>query len=139
MTANSYNYQFPKTKEREVLSIYGQVLIGAAGAVTSYQGVGVTSVVKDTGDGDYLITLDDKYDTLLHASFMSSDDADTAIGIFQLQDSWADIQTAIKAGTAIPFTCKSDGTTAANPADGEAISFRLDVRRTPTTPSTRVQ
>lgn len=54
--------------EQGLVHLYLKVVVGASGAVTSFEGKGVKSVVKESAAGRYTITLEDSYPEILHVS-----------------------------------------------------------------------
>ena len=63
--------------EADHVSLWCEINIGAAGAVSSSSGLGIASVVKETAAGQYTITLTDSYNKLLWASVALLDDTDS--------------------------------------------------------------
>ena len=61
------NYNRKQALEREVKEIYAEVAIAGSGAPTLTRGTGVASVTRDSA-GVYVLTLQDKYTRLMHAS-----------------------------------------------------------------------
>lgn len=56
--------------EQGLVHLYLKVTVGASGAVSSFSGKGVLSVVKESAAGRYTITLEDSYPEILHASVL---------------------------------------------------------------------
>ena len=67
MANRSYN-QAQYTAERAPVSLYGTIAIGAAGAVGTVKGYGISSVVKEATAGQYTIVLEDKFQRCLSVS-----------------------------------------------------------------------
>jgi hypothetical protein len=63
--------------ECDNISLWCEINIGAAGAVSSSSGLGIASVVKESAAGQYTITLSDSYNKLLWASVALLDDTDS--------------------------------------------------------------
>ena len=51
--------------EHDTIKLYGQCAIGAAGAVSSIEGTGVSTITKESATGAYSVTLEDKYNKFL--------------------------------------------------------------------------
>ena len=51
--------------EGDVVSLFGRCTIGAAGAVSSIEGTGISTITKESGTGEYSITLEDNYNKFL--------------------------------------------------------------------------
>lgn len=51
--------------DKGIAHVYGIYTIGAAGAIASFSGLGITSVTKLTNPGEYRITLQDNYMSLM--------------------------------------------------------------------------
>lgn len=69
--------------EQGVVQLFAKIVIGAAGAVTSSTGKGVTSIVKTAAKtGRYTLTLNDRYtgSAVLHSSVGLTGKADAAPG-----------------------------------------------------------
>lgn len=67
--ANRLYQQFHQSLDHGVVSIYGYVTLGAAGAVSAFKGLGVSNVVK-TATGVYTVTIADSFPAFLGASTM---------------------------------------------------------------------
>lgn len=111
-----------------VVELYCAITVGASGAVASYSGKGVASVVKETSAGQYTITLTDRYPALLWPGATLLDDSDsaaTAVGIgsrFQA----AAVSSATPTVT-VQMYALDDGADA-NPADGAVIYVCLKLK-----------
>lgn len=68
------------TQEREINleKIYLKLVIGAAGAVTSFSGEGISNVEKEVTDGQYTVTFSDAgaYESLIYANAIQLDAAE---------------------------------------------------------------
>ena len=51
--------------DKGMVHVFGNFTTGAAGAIASFGGLGITSVTKLTNPGEYRITLQDTYQSLL--------------------------------------------------------------------------
>lgn len=109
--------------EKEVKTVFAKISIGAAGAPTLVKpgSLGVASVAL-SATGDYLITLEDLYPTLLgvEALALSSTAADIT---FQVK-----AEAVATAKTISIFT--KTGASATNPASGTVILLTLHLKNT---------
>lgn len=123
--------QFQYTYEKDSVTVYGSVLFGATGAVTSYLGGGVTSVTKVAATtGQYLITFDDQFCRFLMANFCVVNDALTAISQVQLLQEASTLQADVTANKSFIMAVADDAGAAVDPEDGAAIYFQIVFRRT---------
>lgn len=120
--------------EADTVSLYGSFNVGSSGAVASFAGGGIASVVKESTAGQYTITLTDKYSRFLEFAAMQCDDAVSQVASIQLLEDPATLQSSIKSGGAFTIQClaiESDATPqliAANPADGALVMFKVVMR-----------
>ena len=108
--------------EHRIVDNYCSILFGASGAVTSFDGKGIASVVKD-GTGEYTITFTDRYPGFMGASF-SFADSETAA-------SWACIesQAVDSAAPSMSFRTNSGATgEKADPADGSTLYVQCKLK-----------
>lgn len=88
--------------EKQVASVFGRLVIGAAGAVTTHAGsMGISSIVKESGDGLYTVTLEDAFDKLLMVSNTMNSNAAGGSGVssVEIANDPATIADDIKAKT----------------------------------------
>ncbi len=110
--------------DKEVKALFGKVVFGAVGAVSSQTSYGFT--VTRTGTGAYTITLADKYKELLAPRF--------TIGHATEVDTQVQLVTDLSAaGTVITVLHKSGGA-AADPASGSFLFIALMLKNTNQTP-----
>ena len=117
MTARSYyKQQFQYSIENGVTTLYCKVLIGAAGAVTSYKGLGVSAVTLN-GTGDYTLTLDRKYKALLGLN----------LGVVQAtaQGLIVSVKTDSVASAGTLNVITSVGSTATAPSSATTLAFEI--------------
>lgn len=116
--ANRRFYQFHGALEPGIVALYLEVAIGATGAPTLTYGKGVTSIARTT-NGEYLITLADKYNRLL--AFNPIMESTTGEDItFQVDAS------AVASGTVAFFTNTAD--TPTDPTSGDKIYIELKLK-----------
>lgn len=107
--------------EREVKELFADVAIGATGAPTLTTGLGVASVTRDSA-GVYDITLEDKYNSLLHVS------------VIQLEATAEDLTFQVESEDVadtkvVRIQCKA-ADTETDPSDGSRLLIKLDLKNT---------
>lgn len=114
--------------EVNVCELFGQLVIGSSGAVTSNSGKGIGTIVKESAAGQYTIPLSQGYNSLLFASFtlLSTTDGAQTIGTaFRLNSEDVDHLTAPK----IVLQCSDTATGAdANLTSGDIVYFRITLK-----------
>ena len=109
--------------DREVKLLFGYVLFGASGAVTSVDALGFTVTKVAATTGRYTITLSDKYSSLLGIHFALYN-AGTAKG-----EQW-EVRTLLTGGNTITVEHVNDAGAAADVASGDGTFFTLVLRNT---------
>lgn len=114
------NFNRKQALDKEVKELFADIAIGASGAPTLSRGLGVASVAK-TATGVYTITLQDKYNRLMHAS--------ASIMSASAEDAHAQLQSEDVDGakTIVIRTQKAD-LTLVNPASGDRILVQINVK-----------
>lgn len=109
--------------EKEVKVIYARIDIGGTGAPTldTTNSKGVASVSR-TAAGDYTITLEDKYQALMHCSAQLVKAADEDLTIHVSSETVASTKTVL-------LTCLA-ATTATDPSSGSVLLVKLDLKNT---------
>lgn len=118
--------------EIDVVTLYGSITIGAAGAVSSSTGKGIASVAL-TGTGGYIVTLSDTYNAFLYADIQtlhSTDSDATTVGIHGRINAQA-VNTTTPTVTFQMFA--GDDGADANPASGAVLYFQIVVRNSSVT------
>lgn len=128
ITSRMYNKNV-QSLEVDVVKLSGSFLVGAAGAVSSSQGGGIESVVKEATAGQYTIQLSDRFQRLLMAQFKNVKATVSTVAAIQVLESGATFQADIKSDGAITIQCLDFAGAAVNPASGEAILFALELRQ----------
>ena len=132
--ANRYLNQYQYTFEKDTVTLYGEINIGASGAVSSIAGGGISGVVKETAAGLYSVTLSDFYQRLLFVDALIVDDAITQVVSYQILEDPAALQTDFKGDKTfrIQFFGATNASTttqiAANPASGAQIKLKIVCR-----------
>lgn len=114
--------------ETELVKLYGSITVGAAGAVTSFQGGGIESVTKETAAGNYTIKLKHQYDRLLFVDVKPVKATVSDVAAVQLLKAPADLQDDFKAGGVVIQLLDAAGA-AVNAASGEVVLFEITARR----------
>lgn len=125
--ANRRLYQFQYSFERDLVQMYCQVAIGAAGVPTISNNKGIKSIVRNSA-GDYTINLMDNYNLLMdiNASVQNA----TGIPVAPL--------TGIKANSVSSATAPSvevvfsTGGVATDPANGDKLFISIVCRNSST-------
>jgi len=116
-------FQRVQSLSREVKILHAKVAIGASGAPTldTDLSVGVASVVRDSA-GVYVVTLDDKYNALLHVDVMqvaaSAEDL-----TFQVESE------AVATAKTVQIQAKA-AAVETDPSDGSVLLLRLELKNT---------
>ena len=110
--ANRTFGQFQGALEKGVVMLFGQFTIGAAGAVSAYSGMGITSITKLADTGEYRVTLQDNYNSLLQANMTREVASGTSANYGHL------IQVATVASGIIEFRFVDGSGVAAVPPSG---------------------
>lgn len=127
--ANRTLAQFQYSFEKDLVTIHGQVLIGAAGAVTSYQGGGVSAVTKVAATtGQYDIVLEDKYSKFMGAEFTLALASLVNVASVQVFQAPATMQADIIASKTVRIAVADFAGAAVDPTSGTLIQFKLVFR-----------
>lgn len=118
------------TLEYDTVTLFGNVVIGASGAVASYSGGGIASVAKEATAGQYTITLADKYSRVLHVDAKVYGAALSGATTCQLLMDPATMQADVAGNKEIVIQCADEAGVAVNPAEDEAIMLKLVLRNT---------
>jgi hypothetical protein len=132
--ANRNFYSNSHALEVDNVSLWCEVNIGAAGAVSSSSGLGIASVTKESADGKYTIRLSDSYNKLLHANVMVLDDTNsdpTTVAIAGRIFS-EDVDHATAPNIVIQGIALDDGA-AANFASGAKLLVKIELRNSSVT------
>jgi hypothetical protein len=123
--ANRWFEQFAYSLVKGKVFLYGKVTIGAAGAPTlvSANSKGISSIVRNSA-GKYTITLQDKYNRLLHIKPVIVLGAGTPAAPFNFVVS----ESVASAKTIVIQFLAVDGTTATDPASGEEVRFEIQLK-----------
>lgn len=128
ITSRNY-YRNYNSLEVDVVNIFGQFNIGAAGAVSGFQGGGIKSVVKEATAGQYTITLTDLFARILMPKFQSMAQGVSLVAQIQLFEVPGTFQADVKADGTITIQCLDFAGAAVNPASGESIFIDIKARQ----------
>lgn len=114
-------YNRAQNLEKEVKSLFVDIAIGATGAPTLTRGRGVASVSR-TSAGLYLITLEDKYNRLMH------------VDVKQIVSTAQDLTIQLKSedvsnAKTIEVQCLA-AAIATDPSSGSRLLVRIDLKNT---------
>jgi len=120
--ASSYHFKNHQAKETNVTELFLRADIGATGAVTidSAASKGIASIVRDA-TGDYTITLDEPYNSLLMVDIMVLEADDTDITHQVISQAVSNATPTVKVG----FHAAA---TPIDPPDGSDIYVRITVK-----------
>ncbi len=111
--------------ERELCFLFAALVVGAAGAVSSFKGLGFKSATKEAGDGKYTIELDDSYFKILKAGGTLVASALSGVASIEIIGTPATFQDDFKGSKTFVIQCLDAAGAAVNPASGTLI--QLDV------------
>lgn len=114
------NFNRFQALEKEVKALYADVAIGATGAPTLTEGLGVASVVRDSA-GVYIITLQDKYNRLMQVSAVQLAAAAEELTI-QLE------AEAVATSKTVTIRCIDAAAAETDPSNGSRLLIRIDVK-----------
>lgn len=114
--------------ERELVKLFGSVVIAAAGAVHLVKGMGIKGVTKEIADGQYTIELEDAYKRYMfgNANFVSA--AGSGVAKVEVLANPANFQKDFTTNKTIVIQCFDFAGAAVNPAAGSVLSFDAWVR-----------
>ena len=124
--ANRFLQQFMHSFEHKPVKIFGSILVGGSGAVTSFTGNGVTSVTKESGAGTYTILLNDAYSAFLGVNVVHEVATAEELVIQLISHNVAAASKTVVIG------CSTSGTLA-NPASGTILYFEITLRNSSVT------
>lgn len=127
---DAYLYKNSMSYEADTVKIYGSIVVGAAGAVTSFAGGGISGVVKETAAGQYSITLADRLNRLLFVSGMVVQGAISTVAQLQVLEDPATLQTDVKADRTFKVQLVNASLLAVDLASGAELKLEITVRRT---------
>lgn len=122
MANRRFRSQFRFGMEAMVVELFANISIGAAGAPTLNQSAskGVASVVRDSA-GQYTITLQDKYNSLLHMNVLQDSGTSAPAAPFVVLEA-----ESVSSNKQLTIQCRAvDNSTATDPASGESMLVKI--------------
>lgn len=116
--------------EADLVELFGSISIGASGAVSNFAGGNISNVVKESADGQYSITLSEKYERLLFIDatpVIAS--AQSGIATVEVLEAPASLQSDFKADRTFKIQLYDETLAAANAASGTQLLLKITVRR----------
>jgi hypothetical protein len=126
---NRYMSQFQYTLEKDTVTLFGSVVIGAAGAVQTVKGGGIAGVVK-SGTGLYEIEFEDSWSRLLHSNAGIVSASAPNIASIYIKEDPSTLQADVQADKKYKFETLDFAGAAANPSSGTVISIIVVFRKT---------
>jgi hypothetical protein len=122
------SYQQPLGSiEVNMVELYGSILVGASGAVTSF--TGAATVVKNATAGNYTITLDDRFYKLFSVRALATGPAATGVvPSAELVVTPATKQASFQTSGAVTIQFYDYAGVAANLTSGSEVTFSITVR-----------
>lgn len=128
--ANRRLFQFRYSYDRDMVEIWGSATIGSSGAVSSYSGTGISSIVKESTAGQYTINLVDSFNSLkMVSSLVKNSSGIPASPIMGLVSEQVSSLTAPK--LVVQFS-DVETPAATNPASGDVIYFHITLKNSST-------
>jgi hypothetical protein len=125
---NRYLNQFQYTLEKDTVTLYGSIVIGAAGAVGTVKGGGISGVVK-SGTGLYTISFEDQWSRYLDGKVGIVKATAPNIAMTYVKNNPATLQADVQANKAVIIECLDFAGAAADPASGTVLSFTAVFRK----------
>lgn len=130
MATSSRNYyKNPFTLEVDTVSLFGELVIGAAGAVAAKKGGGIKAIVKQATAGQYEIELTDKFARILSIKVIPVGSIATLIGQVQVLENPSLLQADIKADGKIKIQFLDFSGAAVNAASGSSVMIEIVMRQ----------
>lgn len=126
--ANRYFKQFQYTLEQDSVSLFGSLLIGAAGAVTTTKGGGIASIAKQATAGQYLITLTDNFARFFNLTGVFVGTSASGVASVQILQAASTFQADFVANKTLLVQFYDFAGAAVNAASGSLFEFELKVR-----------
>lgn len=125
--AVTLSYNTSNQYESDVMRVYAKFTVGASGAVSAAYGGGVTAIVKEVADGQYSITLGDRFKRVLFVNAMSVDDAAPNWCTATIFEDPATLQTDFQTDSTFKLQLYDETMTAANATSGSQILLEIVV------------
>lgn len=128
--ANRTLNQFQLTYEKDSVTIYASINVGASGAVSSFAGGGISNVTKSVTAGQYVLTMTNKFSKFLNMRAESINTTADGIANIQMLATPSTMQADIKSSRQITIQCVDFTNTAANPPSGSQLQVVIVMRNT---------
>jgi len=130
MARSSRNYyKNPYTLEVDTVTLFGEINVGAAGAVSSIAGAGISGVTKEVAAGQYTIALDDQFARFFGIKVLGVDDAALTFGQVQVFQDPATLQADIKSSGEIVIQLLDFAGVAVDAASGTKLLVEIVLRQ----------
>lgn len=126
--ANRITSQFMASLEKSVVKLYATLTIGASGAVASFQGGGIESIVKESGAGLYTVTTEDKWSRILSVQIQHVGQSASLVKSWSIDSAIASLQSGYASSREIVMQGYNATGTEVNPASGEAFIMEITMR-----------
>lgn len=127
--------QFQYTYEKDTVTIFASIKIGASGAVSSLSGQGLLSAEKETEDGQYTLTLKDNHNCLLAMHAQVIDNALSGVAAVQLLADPATLQADFKSNKSLLLQCLDFAGAEVNPPSGSSLNVMIVARKSTVGPA----
>jgi hypothetical protein len=126
--ANRLYNQFQFSHEKMVTTLYGKLIVGTTGAVTTVKGTGIKGIVRNS-TGNYTVTFVDKFAMFLTARFQMAHSSASAVGAIQIFETVSTLHTdvAYTNGTLV-FQCLDFAGSAVDPESGSEVILEFVFR-----------
>jgi len=114
------------TLEKQVVNIYGY--LNSVGTAITYGGLGISTIVRN-GVGDYTITMEDAYDTLLYFNSTSAHQTNSTVMRVKIKTQDSLVQSNFKNNKTIGIVAVGSTDVAVEPASNSTIYFHITARR----------
>lgn len=129
MAINNVNVAY--TMERDVITLFGSLVIAASGAVSSVKGGGFKNVVKLTDDGNYEVEFADSFNRFLGGNISTISNNSTGSGVAKVETHMdpLTLQAVVLSTLKLQVQCYDFTGAKVNPVSGSVIVFQVNVRR----------
>jgi hypothetical protein len=125
---NRYMSQFQYTLEKDTVTLFGSVVIGAAGAVAIVKGGGIAGVTK-VGTGLYEFEMEDSWSRLLFVSAGIVSATAPNISQAYVKENPSTLQADVQADKKFKIEALNFSGVAADPSAGTVVSFVVVFRK----------
>ena len=116
--------------DKQMVTLYGNIVVGGTGSVYRTKGLGIASVVRNS-TGNYTIKLEDAYNRYMFGGWgiicPTSHSGVMAVEVFQAP---ANLQSTFQSAKTIIIQCYDKNGSVVDPASGCVLGFSLVCRRT---------